>query len=173
MNNEKYASYSFRMGSIIGGMVFLYYILMSWIGNPMTPVHLWVYMTAFVLCLVFSLVRYRQRVAGNVKYGRYLAIGTLINLIVTCFLTLFYIVYIIKIDPAYIQKTIDESVKILENRGMEQIADMYKNEGMYKLIQICSIIGWFIQEFFLNFLITLVVALVVRKTSPRIENEDN
>jgi uncharacterized membrane-anchored protein YitT (DUF2179 family) len=168
MENGKYASHSFKMGSLIGGIIFLYYILMSFIGNPFITIHLFIYMVLLTIGMIFCFTRYRQAQSDvNVKYGRYMAMGTIISLIVALFMTLFFAIYIIKINPAYIQQSIDESVKILENNGMEQYAEIYQKDEMFKMLQVSSILGWFIKEFVVNIILSLLVSFVIYKVTPK------
>ncbi|MDR1726280.1 MAG: DUF4199 domain-containing protein [Bacteroidales bacterium] len=174
MENEKYASYSFKKGSIIGGIIFIYYIIMSFVSNPFSSIHLFIYVLLMTSGLAYTFVRYKQAVLKTkIKYGRFMAIGTIISLVVAFFWALFYAIYIIKIDPLYFQTSIEQGIQLLEDKGLNDYAAIYQKDSMFKIMQIFSIIGIYLQEFIMNIIISLIVSFVIYRISPKLNNEDN
>ena len=165
MRKEKYAAYSFRIGSAIGGIVFLYHILMFFFAKDAPNITRFIYMAIFIAGLSYVFVNYRRNIAmrSNVAFGRLMAIGTIVSLMVSLFYALFITVLIYKLDISFVQNIAEKSALMLEKMGMD--ASIYRNEGMQAMMQAAYPYMMFFWDFIGSVLLSLILSFFVSRTN--------
>ncbi|MDR0790591.1 MAG: DUF4199 domain-containing protein [Bacteroidales bacterium] len=171
MEKEKYASYSFKIGSMIGGIVFLYHILMFHIAKDSPVLTRYIYMAIFIAGLAYAFVNYRRNIAvkPQVKFGRLMAIGTIVSLVVSLFYALFVAVKIYKLDLTFIQNSIDMMATQMENMGLD--ASLYQDDRMYSLMQLVFPFSSFIGDFVGSVLLSLILSFFVSRTNAALPDD--
>ncbi|MDR1848267.1 MAG: DUF4199 family protein [Bacteroidales bacterium] len=172
MEREKYASYAFKTGSMLGGILFLYYIVMFYIANNSSFVS-WIYLLLFIGGLLWSFINYRRNVyrKPKVKFGRFMAIGAIISLVVAFFVAVYEALHIYKLDTAFIQNMLDDFVTQFESMGMD--ASIYEDERMFGLTQAGYPFFSFIGVLIRNIFWTLIVSFIASRQNANLPDDYN
>ncbi|MDR1005421.1 MAG: DUF4199 domain-containing protein [Bacteroidales bacterium] len=167
---NKYASFAFKAGSLVGALEFLMFLLMFYI-SPKSLLTSWMYLIIFLGGVSYAMMFYKKNILrrSTVKFGRLMALGAIISLVVSVFVTLYEALHVFKLDPAFIQNTLEEAATQLERLGMD--ASLYENEGIYPMMQVSYPFSMFLGNFIRNIFWTLVLSFFVSRISSNVSED--
>ncbi|GAB2767130.1 hypothetical protein GCM10027275_06700 [Rhabdobacter roseus] len=120
--------------------------------------------------LIWAMRDFREQNGGFMSYGQGLGIGALLSAIVGLLGSTFMLFYIQFIDNTIFQQSLDRAREDMERRGMDdaqieqamEISEKFMSPGAVFLIGVLSYL-------ILGFIISLIVAAVMRRNKPVFE----
>ncbi|WP_299991587.1 DUF4199 domain-containing protein [uncultured Pontibacter sp.] len=133
----------------------------------------WVGSLGYLILIAFMVIamkEYKKQNYGYMSYGQGLGIGTLVSLAFGVLGGVFMFIYTSFVDPEYTSNMMDKQRIELEERGMsdeqiEQAIAMGESFSSPMMMIVWSIVGYL----FIGFLISLIVAAVMKNKRPEFE----
>ncbi|MBF8963154.1 DUF4199 domain-containing protein [Pontibacter sp. FD36] len=133
----------------------------------------WIGSLGYLILIAFMVIamkEYKKQNYGYMSYGQGLGIGTLVSLAFGVLGGVFMFIYTSFVDPEYTSNMMDKQRIELEERGMsdeqiEQAIAMGESFSSPMMMIVWSIVGYL----FIGFLISLIVAAVMKNKRPEFE----
>ncbi|EJF11439.1 MULTISPECIES: DUF4199 domain-containing protein [Pontibacter] len=133
----------------------------------------WVGSLGYLILIAFMVIamkEYKKQNYGYMSYGQGLGIGTLVSLAFGVLGGVFMFIYTSFVDTEYTSNMMDKQRIELEERGMsdeqiEQAISMGESFSSPMMMIVWSIVGYL----FIGFLISLIVAAVMKNKRPEFE----
>ncbi|MCB0683726.1 MAG: DUF4199 domain-containing protein [Saprospiraceae bacterium] len=140
--------------------------------DPATGKNSWIALLISVAIMVWgmsaAITKHRdENLGGYISYGKALGIGALTALIFMVISSIYTLLYFTVIDPGIVDQIYDAAVANMEDQGMsdEQIEQSMKFMSWMMNPALMTIMG-FISNYFIAFIIDLIVAAVNSKKPP-------
>lgn len=176
MTEEKkiYLQHSFRWGSIIGFVSFIYYLVCFYTKfekNTMIFNNIYFFLSMGLLIAMFTVYR-RQMGETKVKYGRYVLMGLVASVVTSFFTTLFLWVRMKFLDPFHFSQVliiIQESMKDYKFIDTNTLAS---NPNFIPMMKVSYLFSNFIMSIVSNLLYILIIAWAMTMNT-RFYNRNN
>lgn len=118
MNSKNIWKYGFNWGSIIGGAIFVYHIIVFLLKIDTS--FMWGLLGTFIIVfgMGWSVINYKKNIAkNNLKFGRIFGLGTIISLVISLFFTAYMVLYVAKLNPTYLDNFLIQYQDMLDSMG--------------------------------------------------------
>ncbi|MDO5760157.1 MAG: hypothetical protein Q4Q06_03950, partial [Bacteroidota bacterium] len=156
MTQEKkiYLQHSFRYGSIIGFVSFLYYLIGYYTGlEKKTFVFDNLYFFISMAMLIVMMVKYRRMQSTRVKFSRYVAMGFVASVVIAFFLSAYLFIRIMVLDTYMIYQIISIVEQTLQDYEFPALSTANIN-----VFKISYVFANFLVNIFNNMIYVLLIS---------------
>lgn len=159
-----------RYGIILGLIFIVYGMLLQFLDMATNQALGYINYAILAVGLVMAFRAFMEGGDGYMSLGQGIKIGMLISLISGVFSGIFTYLYIKFVDDSIMTKIMDMQIQKMEEQGMsdDQIDKAMEIAGKFmtaELIPVYAVLGML----FAGFIISLIVAAIMKKTNPTLE----
>jgi hypothetical protein len=153
---------------LIVGLVLVIYSFMLYLANLQQ--HQWLNNMSFLILIggiVWAHQNYKKFGDGFMAYGEALGLGTIVSGVAGLLNGVFVVIYNVYIEPDLMERTVEEQIVALQDRGMSQAQiEQFQNIMVFIQSPIALFFISFLSFIFFGFIFSLIISAFTKKTNP-------
>ena len=170
MEKPSTARIALKWGIISAILIIVYSVVLYMTGWFKTPSLSWITFLFLLFGIIMGIREFKLMNNDYVGFSEGLGVGTLLSAVTGLVSSIFSYIYLNFIDSTIMQQMRDMQMEQMENQGLssEQIDQAMEIGAKFASPTFAFLIGIFLYVLF-GFLISLVVAAILKNTKPEIE----
>jgi uncharacterized membrane protein YhdT len=161
-STKEYMQHSFRFGSLIGFVTFIYYVVGFYLGFEKGQWFDDVYFFIEIAMIAWMMVAYKKtQIDNRVKFSRYFMLGLIASLVISLFYVIYFVVRVTKLDVLFFDNYMNEAITQLKTMGIDYSKVFtQQNKPFFEVVFFISIyIGNLISNLFYVLLLSWFMSL--------------